>query len=154
MKQKKKNNFKAFLPIIIVCIVLIAAIGLILALNGNNDEPKDSPQSTIQSSNASVESTASEDPYGDSIIDLGTGKVTFIFNVVDREGYSQLFRIHTDKKTVGDALLEQRLIEGVDGDPGFYVKSVLGTYSAVIRVVCLISDIVTSCINSTILLCN
>ena len=36
------------------------------------------------------------------------------------------FEIHTDQKTVGDALLEQNLIEGDESDYGLYVKTVNG----------------------------
>ena len=36
------------------------------------------------------------------------------------------FEIHTDKKTVGEALLEVKLIEGEDGPYGLYVKKVNG----------------------------
>ena len=36
------------------------------------------------------------------------------------------FVVNTDKETVGDALLEQNLIEGEEGDYGLYVKTVNG----------------------------
>ncbi len=125
--MKKTSFFKRLLSVV-VCIVLIAAMGFVLTSCGN-DEEKESPkkpQSTVQNSNSSTESTASEDPYGDSIANIGTGSVSFIFNVTDKEGYTSLYRIHTDKKTVGEALLEHRLIEGEDGQYGLYVKKVMG----------------------------
>ena len=39
---------------------------------------------------------------------------------------SVTFTINTDKKTVGEALLEHKLIEGEQGDYGLYIKSVNG----------------------------
>lgn len=39
---------------------------------------------------------------------------------------SVLFTIHTDKKTVGEALLEHGLIDGDEGEFGLYVKKVNG----------------------------
>lgn len=54
------------------------------------------------------------------------GEKTFAFTVVDLEGKSENFEITTDKSTVGDALLEEGLIEGEDGAYGLYVKTVNG----------------------------
>ena len=39
---------------------------------------------------------------------------------------SVLFTIHTDKKTVGEALLEHKLIDGDEGEFGLYIKKVNG----------------------------
>lgn len=125
--MKKTDLFTKLLSIV-VCIVLIAAMGLVLTSCGSDEgtETPKRPQSTVQSSNSSTESTTSEDPYGDSIANIGSGSVSFIFNVTDKEGYTTLYRIHTDKKTVGEALLENRLIEGEDGQYGLYIKKVMG----------------------------
>ncbi len=57
---------------------------------------------------------------------LGEGKTKFNFTVVDKDGNETAFEIHTDKKTVGDALFEHNLIEGEAGDYGLYVKKVNG----------------------------
>ena len=57
---------------------------------------------------------------------LGEGSVKFTFIVVDADGNETDFVINTDKETVGDALLEQNLIEGEEGDYGLYVKTVNG----------------------------
>ena len=56
---------------------------------------------------------------------LGQGEKTFSF-VVEIEGQSINFTVHTDKSTVGEALLELGLIEGEDGAYGLYVKKVNG----------------------------
>lgn len=55
-----------------------------------------------------------------------TSKVRFTFIVVDREGQETSFGIATDKETVGEALLDEKLIEGDEGAYGLYVKKVNG----------------------------
>ena len=57
---------------------------------------------------------------------LGEGQTVFTFTVVDNEGNETHFEIHTDKETVGDALLELELIDGEVGQYGLYVKVVNG----------------------------
>ena len=57
---------------------------------------------------------------------LGEGKTQFNFTVVDKDGKETVFDIHTDKTTVGDALLELGLIEGEEGAYGLFVKQVNG----------------------------
>ena len=57
---------------------------------------------------------------------LGEGKTTFNLTVSDPDGTETLFEIHTDAKTVGEALEELELIAGEEGDYGLYVKTVNG----------------------------
>lgn len=57
---------------------------------------------------------------------LGEGAKTFAFTVVDKDGNEANFEIHTDKETVGEALLDAKLIEGEEGAYGLYVKKVNG----------------------------
>ena len=57
---------------------------------------------------------------------LGEGQTVFAFTVVDKEGNETHYEIHTDKETVGDALLELELIDGEVGQYGLYVKVVNG----------------------------
>ena len=52
--------------------------------------------------------------------------IAFTFIVVDKDGAETSFTISTDKKTVGDALLAEGLIEGEEGAYGLYVKKVNG----------------------------
>jgi hypothetical protein len=52
--------------------------------------------------------------------------VTFTFEVVDKDGNTETFEITTDKTTVGDALLEEGLIVGEEGQYGLYVTEVNG----------------------------
>lgn len=57
---------------------------------------------------------------------LGEGETEFFFNVTDAEGVETPFTIHTDAKTVGEALLAVNLIAGEDSQYGLYVKTVNG----------------------------
>lgn len=51
---------------------------------------------------------------------------TFTFEVVPKEGDTRTFTITTEKATVGEALLDERLIAGEQQAAGFYVKTVDG----------------------------
>ncbi len=66
----------------------------------------------------------SQAPDEDNI--LGNGNTTFSFIVVEGGGKETTYQIYTDKRTVGDALLELDLIAGEQGVYGLYVKTVNG----------------------------
>lgn len=109
MKTKKiKNHFSLFL-----CIVWIAAAALgITACSGNTpDSSSQTDSSTFSDADLTI---------------LGEGNTVFSFLVIDKEGNEQSFEIHTDKTTVGEALLELALIDGEQGSFGLYVKTVNG----------------------------
>lgn len=57
--------------------------------------------------------------------ELGTGAKTVIVDVVKQEK-KVTFTIHTDAKTLGEALTAQGLIEGEDSQFGLYIKKVNG----------------------------
>ncbi len=57
--------------------------------------------------------------------ELGSGVKTVIVEVVTPDK-SVSFTIHSDKETLGDALLEHDLIEGEDSVYGIYIKKVNG----------------------------
>lgn len=116
----KKTKFVRLLSIV-VCIVLIAAMGLLLTSCNDNENVASVPG--LPEVSKPIEAT---DGYGPAAEDLGNGRVPFIFRVTDHEGYDHLYRIHTDKKTVGEALSELELIEGENSDFGLYIKKVNG----------------------------
>lgn len=95
----------------VLCLILATALCITGCSSDNDTRTKD----TAQSSPVSTESTI-----------LGEGNTVFTFSVTDKEGNETSFEIHTDKETVGDALLELGLIEGDMGDFGLYVKTVNG----------------------------
>ena len=53
-------------------------------------------------------------------------KVTFTITVVDGDGNETAFEIETTRTIVGDALLDEGLIEGEESEYGMYIKSVNG----------------------------
>lgn len=108
----KMTNFKKNLSLIL-SIVLIAAMALTVAGCGDNTD--------TGSTEAPKASTAQSD-----VTVLGEGAKVFDFTVTDFDGKDTAFEIHTDKETVGEALLELELIAGDDGDFGLYVKTVNG----------------------------
>ena len=82
---------------------------------------EDSASLTEQESTVESSTTESEE----SII-LGEGETKFTLTVVDQEGTQTQYEIHTDKKTVGEALLDCDLVEGDNGEYGLYIKKVNG----------------------------
>ncbi len=95
---------------LILCIVLIAAMALVtIGCHDNN---------TINPNETGTTGTAATV--------LGEGETKFTFTVTDGDGKETAFEIHTDKDTVGDALLELQLIAGEDSQYGLFVKTVNG----------------------------
>lgn len=109
MKKTKTTKVLSLL----LCVVLIAVIALFAT--GCTDKETTDGTSAPPVSTQGTETTV-----------LGTGKTTFLFSVTDAKGEKSDFEIHTDKKTVGEALLELELIAGDDGEFGLYVKTVNG----------------------------
>lgn len=106
--MKKRCNAKRLAWTLLA--VLFAAMALATAgCNGKSSADSPSPSQVDQEGNI-----------------LGEGETQFTFDVVDQEGNETQFEIHTDKETVGEALLELGLIAGEEGDYGLYVKTVNG----------------------------
>ena len=97
----------------VLCIVLIAAMALFAI--GCNDKTNNPASVEI------VDATKTE------VKTLGEGATEFDFSVVDLDGKETPFKIRTDKKMVGEALLDLELIAGEDSQYGLYVKTVNGT---------------------------
>lgn len=84
-------------------------------------EEQETAAGTDQETTAAEETTASVE----STV-LGEGKTRFILSVVEQDGTETQFEIHTDKQTVGEALLDCDLVEGDQGEYGLYIKKVNG----------------------------
>ena len=93
-----KMNGKHFLSFIL-CVVLIAAMAL---LTVGCNEQKNGDETTVAT------------------------EKTFTFVVTDENGVETSFTVTTFQNIVGDALLEEGLIEGEEGPYGLYVKKVNG----------------------------
>ena len=101
--MKKTRIFK--LLSMLLCIVLIAAMALLAGCNDN---------------------TTTSDPVSSGITETQKAEKSFTFVVVDTSGKETSFEISSGKATVGEALLDEGLIAGEDGQYGLYVKTVNG----------------------------
>lgn len=101
-------------------MVLIVAAALFT--NGCNGSAGDTVSSGA--GNEAVSGVGTGTDTGENV--LGEGSTKFTFSVTDQDGNETEFEIHTDKETVGEALLELGLIEGDEGEYGLYVKTVNG----------------------------
>lgn len=106
-----RNTTEKSLVSLLLCALLIAAAACCFQGCGKteNTVPTVSPGS-VKTSTPTV---------------MGEGKTVFTLLVADGETETD-FEIHTDEKTVGDALLGVGLIEGEHGAYGLYVKTVNG----------------------------
>jgi len=109
--MKRQNNFKKILSLLF-CLVLIAAIALCTTACDSN------------TTNEDYSSTPTTNYASPTVI--GEGEKQFSLLVTDKDGKSSAFTVNTDKETVGDALLELKLIEGDIEQHGLYIKSVNG----------------------------
>ena len=105
MKFTSNKKFTSWL----LCMMLIVAMALTAGCGGKKQQENNSSAGQEVSVNK-----------------LGEGKTQFNFTVVDKDGKETAFDIHTDKTTVGEALLELGLIAGEEGAYGLYVKQVNG----------------------------
>ena len=110
----KNNAIKKALSFIL-CIVLIVAMALIAT--GCTDNKNTDKESGVPDTGTSQKAEVKV---------LGEGETSFYFVVVDGDKKETKFEINTDKKTVGDALLELKLIDGEESQYGLYVKTVNG----------------------------
>ena len=119
MQMKRSKKLTSF----ILCMVLIVAMALsTTGCNGNTS--KDTASDVGTEANLQADSNVSESEANGSV--LGTGSTEFSLTVTDQEGSETSFEIHTDKETVGEALLELGLIDGEESEYGLYVKTVNG----------------------------
>ena len=90
------------------------------------EDAQDAEQIAESEDTQAEEQTTEQTDAQTDVTVLGEGQTVFTFNVTDADGNETNFEIHTDKETVGDALLELDLIAGEDSEYGLYVKTVNG----------------------------
>ena len=99
----------------IICVMLIVSMAFTtVGCSANEQSENNQPSTEVQNLDATTEQV------------LGEGQTQFMFTVVDKDGNATNFEIHTDKETVGDALLEVELIAGEESEYGLFVKTVNG----------------------------
>ncbi|MBQ6814665.1 MAG: DUF4430 domain-containing protein [Lachnospiraceae bacterium] len=109
LKSSKRINS------LLLCMMLIVAMAITMVGCGAKDSGDSNQPSTKAQANEEAK-----------IEVLGEGQTKFSFVVVDEDGNETAFEIHTDKTTVGEALLDVQLIEGETSEYGLYVKKVNG----------------------------
>jgi hypothetical protein len=98
-----------------------------LTATGCSKAGGDSQETGASTSAESVtETTVDDTTEEETVPSLGEGATTFTLNITFGDGTEKQYLIHTDKQTVGDALLELGLVAGEDSEYGLYVKTVDG----------------------------
>lgn len=142
MRMKWSKKISSF----ILCMMLIVAMAF-TTTGCNGAEAKEEPSKAGAEANVQTEGevndeeesevndepesevndeTESEANHRTEATVQGEGDTVFHVSVTDKEGGETNFEIHTDKETVGEALLELGLIAGEEGEYGLYVKTVNG----------------------------
>lgn len=106
----KKTNL--FLKVLLLALISALIATIAFGMTGCNQTPKDDISSSVS--------------VATGVKEIGTGSTQFNFTVVTADGNETNFVVNTDKKTVGEALLENRIIAGEEGPYGLYVKTVNG----------------------------
>lgn len=123
MQEKSSRSFLSQFLSKVLCMALIVAIALFTAgCNDKTAKEQSSGTETKTEADAGTETDAQAIVYGEESEDL----TQFTLTVTDQEGKETQFIIHTDKETVGEALLELELIAGDESEYGLYVKTVNG----------------------------
>ena len=123
----QKKCKRTLLSLILSTMLIVAMAFSMTACGGNNQEkPNTEGQSQVGGTEQDSQLGNAESDTQQSGNILGKGQTVFNFVVVDKDGNETKFEIHTDKPTVGEALLEVEIIEGEDGPYGLYVKTVNG----------------------------
>ena len=102
----KNNSIKKLLALVLVFVLTAAA-----ALTGCSTTPAETTAPPAETT---------------PVTELGEGASNFELTIVDKEGVTHLYRVHTNVGMVGEALIEVDLIDGEQGPYGMYIKSVLG----------------------------
>ena len=145
--MKHTNFYQKMLCLVLVMLLAAAALTL-TGCSTNAPAPTEAPTETATeapteaateapATEAETEAPATEAAETEAASDLadlditeltqlGTGEKVFRFDITDKDGGTSSYAIHTDAETVGEALVENELIEGTESEYGLYVTTVLG----------------------------
>ena len=102
----KNNSIKKLLALVLAFVLTAAA-----ALAGCSTTPAETTAPPAETT---------------PVTEVGEGAANFELTIVDKDGVTHLYRVHTNVGMVGEALIEVGLIDGEQGPYGMYIKSVLG----------------------------
>lgn len=120
----KMTNAKKSLSFIL-CIVLIAVMALFTTGCSDIKETPDENPSEASSQTQDATVTQEAESLADAI-SVGEGQTSFTFTVTHLDGSQKVYNVSTDKTKVGEALVDNGIIAGEDGQYGLYVKTVDG----------------------------
>ena len=106
-----KKYFKAHSVLSCLVLILLSA-AMALSVTACKKDEVETPQTQL--SNAEAENV------------LGEGQTQFTVEVTHLDGTVKTFTVNTDKKTVGEALIDVGLIEGEDSQYGLMISAVDG----------------------------
>ena len=118
--MRKTRSTKRFLSFLLL-LALTAAIAL--TAFGCNDQSGSETATTVGATTVASTADAS-----DTSNVRGEGNTEFSFTAVKKDGTTATYTVKTDKKTVGEALVDAGLIKGEEGQYGLYVTEVDGEY--------------------------
>lgn len=102
----KNNSIKKLLALVLAFVLTAAA-----ALTGCSTTPAETTAPPAETT---------------PVTEVGEGAANFELTIVDKDGVTHLYRVHTNVGMMGEALTEVGLIDGEQGPYGMYIKSVLG----------------------------
>lgn len=102
----KNNSIKKLLALVLAFVLTAAA-----ALSGCSTTPAETTAPPAETT---------------PVTEVGEGAANFELTIVDKDGVTHLYRVHTNVGMMGEALTEVDLIDGEQGPYGMYIKSVLG----------------------------
>ena len=108
-----KNVMQSKTLLSVLSLMLIVAMAFSFSACGNND-------SDTNTTTTATSTTA------EAVSEVGQGEVSFTFQVVEKDDSTVEFKVHTNAKSVGEALVENGLISGSEGDFGLFVDTVNG----------------------------
>lgn len=117
MKASNKTGSKKILSLLSLLLLTAAIAFFAVSCDGEdlNKEENTTAATTLAPTEADTPSNV-----------RGEGSTEFVFKVCSASDELKTYTVRTDKKTVGEALLDAGLISGEDGDYGLYVKTVDG----------------------------
>ncbi len=110
-KEKKMKRMKR----IVTLLTTVFCMSILVCACNNTSEKSETPN---QSASTAIFEEDTE---------LGEGSKVLTVSVVDADGKTTKFTIHTDATYVGEALTTHNLIAGDAGEFGLYIKEVNGT---------------------------
>ncbi len=120
------RKIKTVVAVLLSVLTLLCFVACGSQITSTEELPESaaSNETAITDAVSELESFWQDAKYTEDTV-LGEGEVTFMLEVIVGDNHVT-FTVNTDKKILGDALLENGLIAGEDSQYGLYVKEVNG----------------------------